>query len=428
MSRRRKCCAAFALILLMFLVCVASAENVSDMSLEELEQYIADLQKIAETKEKVSQESQAVYMVEFEGRTYAGTYDGEMTDGTAHGTGRFEGNADGDTLIYEGQWERGQIKGEGSIKTDVMTIYFDDAGEVFTRTSTYEGSALDGKPQGVGEFSAVNSADIKWDYWGEWEDGMMQGVGIQTWHEDEPYAYVGTFTSGNFTPTWTEAVCNAGALGNLKFDVSDVSGEFMDKYPHFFKDAERYEIVAEAPMNYTFDVSKFKKNPAEQAGQLVRVYGATVAQIFADNLWGIDCEIMLFVDDDETIYYGLRQGTSDIIENMKIDTYVLPVDWVSYKNIEGKTNWAVFCVLSSYMKESFDTLKVGSKGSDVMKMKTRLQELGYFTAGAKLSESYNSVCAERVKQFQENNGISPTGIADEETLRLLYSDEAKGLN
>lgn len=30
--------------------------------------------------------------------------------------------------------------------------------------------------------------------------------------------------------------------------------------------------------------------------------------------------------------------------------------------------------------------------------------------------------------FQEKNGLNSTGIADNETLQLLYSDAAKGVN
>ena len=72
----------------------------------------------------------------------------------------------------------------------------------------------------------------------------------------------------------------------------------------------------------------------------------------------------------------------------------------------------------------YETLKRGSKGDDVLAMKERLQELGYFKQGAELSVSYNDTCAERVKQFQKVNGLPQTGIADHDTLTLLYSDAA----
>lgn len=57
-------------------------------------------------------------------------------------------------------------------------------------------------------------------------------------------------------------------------------------------------------------------------------------------------------------------------------------------------------------------------------MKNRLQELGYFREGAELSSSYNDTCVERVKQFQRRNGLEATGVADQLTLTILYSDSA----
>lgn len=74
---------------------------------------------------------------------------------------------------------------------------------------------------------------------------------------------------------------------------------------------------------------------------------------------------------------------------------------------------------------TYQTLKKGSKGSDVLAMKERLQELGYFKKGAEMSNVYNDTCAERVKQFQKANGLRQTGVADPDTLALLFSEQAK---
>ena len=72
-------------------------------------------------------------------------------------------------------------------------------------------------------------------------------------------------------------------------------------------------------------------------------------------------------------------------------------------------------------------LKQGAEGADVLKMKLRLYELGYFTTD-NLSEVYNGTTVERVKLFQQVNGLKQTGVADAETLNLLYSDKAKETN
>jgi len=72
----------------------------------------------------------------------------------------------------------------------------------------------------------------------------------------------------------------------------------------------------------------------------------------------------------------------------------------------------------------YKPLSQGDKGADVLKMKLRMQELGYFRKGTEVSETYTEKCTDRVKDFQKNNGLPATGIADEETLRVLYSDSA----
>lgn len=72
----------------------------------------------------------------------------------------------------------------------------------------------------------------------------------------------------------------------------------------------------------------------------------------------------------------------------------------------------------------YETLERGSKSVEVLSMKERLRELGYFKKNAELSDSYNDTCVERVKQFQKVNGLPQTGVADSLTLMMIYSDTA----
>lgn len=81
-------------------------------------------------------------------------------------------------------------------------------------------------------------------------------------------------------------------------------------------------------------------------------------------------------------------------------------------------------VCNEIIEQSYESLQSGNSGAEVLAMKERLQELGYFTAGAELSDRYNATCVERVKMFQKRNGLPQTGEADIETLIRLYSYEA----
>lgn len=72
----------------------------------------------------------------------------------------------------------------------------------------------------------------------------------------------------------------------------------------------------------------------------------------------------------------------------------------------------------------YRTLQQGDSGEDVLALKMRMYELGYFT-GTNFSREYNKITAERVKRLQKANGLSETGIATAELQELVFSDEVK---
>ena len=74
---------------------------------------------------------------------------------------------------------------------------------------------------------------------------------------------------------------------------------------------------------------------------------------------------------------------------------------------------------------AYAPLDLGCKGDDVLQMKQRLHELGYFDTD-KFSDLYDTETAAQVALFQEVNELEQTGIADADTLTLLFSDQAKG--
>ena len=94
-------------------------------------------------------------------------------------------------------------------------------------------------------------------------------------------------------------------------------------------------------------------------------------------------------------------------------------EYVDYRN---NSIPKVSCDEISIMK--YEPLKKGDTGAEVLEMKKRMQALGYFKAGAELSDAYNDTCVERVKMFQKNNSLPATGDADAETLTCLYSNSA----
>ena len=68
-------------------------------------------------------------------------------------------------------------------------------------------------------------------------------------------------------------------------------------------------------------------------------------------------------------------------------------------------------------------LESGNSGDDVLAMKERLYDLGYYTT-TKLTASYTNAVCDVIETFQKKNGLPVTGEADPYTQAVLYSDAA----
>lgn len=82
--------------------------------------------------------------------------------------------------------------------------------------------------------------------------------------------------------------------------------------------------------------------------------------------------------------------------------------------------------LASSGESAYRTLGKGDKGEDVLLLKQRMRELGYFSTD-KLSSEYNDATAERVKDLQRKNGLTADGVASAELQALIFSDDCLGL-
>lgn len=70
----------------------------------------------------------------------------------------------------------------------------------------------------------------------------------------------------------------------------------------------------------------------------------------------------------------------------------------------------------------YTPVQKGDEGAPVMQLQTRLRELGYLNDT--VDGAFGSKTQTAVKAFQEQNGLNASGIADNETQTLLYSDDA----
>ncbi len=69
------------------------------------------------------------------------------------------------------------------------------------------------------------------------------------------------------------------------------------------------------------------------------------------------------------------------------------------------------------------TLKKDDQGDEVKKLQNRLQELGYLFV--KPTGLYGDGTVQSVKDFQLLNGLTVTGVADQQTLQKMFSADAK---
>ena len=72
---------------------------------------------------------------------------------------------------------------------------------------------------------------------------------------------------------------------------------------------------------------------------------------------------------------------------------------------------------------AYRDLAQGDSGADVKKLKEAMYYLGYFTS-LNVSESYNHVMTERVKNLQRTNGLEETGNASAALQEFIFSGKA----
>ena len=98
---------------------------------------------------------------------------------------------------------------------------------------------------------------------------------------------------------------------------------------------------------------------------------------------------------------------------------------LTYKSYSGDTT-AWFSLSDRMFKGdeiTAETLQKGDDNEDVTVLQRLLLELDYFQFAPTGDYEKNTIAA--VKSFQKANGLKSTGIADEETIKLLISGEAK---
>ena len=67
----------------------------------------------------------------------------------------------------------------------------------------------------------------------------------------------------------------------------------------------------------------------------------------------------------------------------------------------------------------------GEMGDDVVKIQTRLKELGFGKFENGITDFYGEQTAVAVRAFEKQNGLTEDGYAEHDDLVLLFSDKVK---
>ena len=78
-----------------------------------------------------------------------------------------------------------------------------------------------------------------------------------------------------------------------------------------------------------------------------------------------------------------------------------------------------FVALSDEYLKALNEYERGDYGDEVLRIKARLQELGYYSESAEFDAEFNDIMVSRVKQYQRDHGLEQTGRVDEHTYRSL---------
>ena len=120
----------------------------------------------------------------------------------------------------------------------------------------------------------------------------------------------------------------------------------------------------------------------------------------------------------------VAEGEQPIVVDRTADPTPVPTPTPIPYTPDAKIDDDLLAMLQDENFQVFSQLvSLGSKGSDVTRVQTRLGHLGYLYNGA--DGEFGDQTALALKFFQRRNGLEETGEADEITQRILFSADVK---
>lgn len=158
-----------------------------------------------------------------------GSYTGSIAGGAMDGQGVFVCET-GRILRYEGGFSKGEPNGSGTLSDSGFLCLNGNEKD----RGHFEGSTLNGLPEGQGSFRGRNSENIDYSYTGSWVGGLFEGEGKLVYESELYYDRIGHFRAGHFDPTGMELLECLGSAGQ-PFTMSEKTRAYLEKFPELLK-------------------------------------------------------------------------------------------------------------------------------------------------------------------------------------------------
>lgn len=270
----------------------------------------------------------------YDGKTLTGYYTGTLNNGVPDGEGTFVSKSEERNFDYNGQWEKGNIVGNGKLTDTKYVVYFTDV----ERIGEFSGDVKDGKAHGNGTFKATNEENEKYIYTGEWKNGLWDGQGVQKFENTDYYVRTGTFTDGEFTPNKLEFIKSVGDCDTMRFTPTEKAEEFIKMHSNFFPTEVSADITEYIDNTITY--KNLIKSPSKYGDKLIKLSNYQILQIWEEQeAWGYTCTTFLACSstfDDYVFGYYLGELPS-VYEGSWVTIEGLPISNSKFENIGGGT-------------------------------------------------------------------------------------------
>lgn len=238
------------------------------------------------------------YKIEFEDEKLNGIYTGKSKDGLPNGDGEFIVDTDDIKFEYDGNWQRGKLKGKGKLKYNGFITTIADK----KVKGIYEGELLNGEASGQGTLNGLYVDDEeKFKYNGMWKNNFIHGQGSLKLEKVE---FVGNFDAGEFAPTKIELLESLSkSSGDISFKLSDNTKNFIENNDELFVTNKYENVKGKIDNNITYN--KAVESTEKYEDKLMLLKECEVLAIEDLSMCGYNITGLTIGNEDKKVYINV---------------------------------------------------------------------------------------------------------------------------